>query len=356
VRDDIDAVRRALNEICQITARIVRAEITCVVHCSAKNAIIRAAVGTNVSKLGSHKSLPQMDALKKPYVIHANLVNQKWFSTHPICTIAPSAKALAAICVTSKLFPDELYLLAFNPSLQLAHQVATVAMLSNLAEIAGALLDACDVGTNTRHADPKHNAISLQNFSESQLDSVTPLPENQETVLTFLLKTLIPHRLLHSRKDTAFVAVRRWRKPIKDAQVSAMQSLKLCPSPAAVEAMAKEICDVVGELHGFSAFSAVVPVPGGSSGMEKCLSVLLAEKVASKMGVPCQNCLMGQGTPGASHPRKSKNLGLFKSRAPINGHVLIIDDVTTTGTHLEMATKTIRALGATASAIAWIGN
>ena len=193
-------------------------------------------------------------------------------------------------------------------------------------------------------------------FQESRASDDTKPQVSQDPIATFLLKTLVPRRSLRSRKTAHYVALRSWKQSVKDTQIAALRSLKAQLQPTAVALIAEEIATAARELYGGMIFTCVVPVPCGSSGHPRCLSVLLAEHVAMLLGVPFRQVLTGAMSRGASHPRKNSALPQFQVHGEISGQVLVIDDVASTGTHIELAVRALRAKGASPLAIAWIGS
>ena len=72
----------------------------------------------------------------------------------------------------------------------------------------------------------------------------------QEPSLLFLLKTLVPRRTIHERKDVSYLTLASWRQAIRTYQLEALKALKqnIPPElPATIAAsMAREINSLVG--------------------------------------------------------------------------------------------------------------
>ena len=177
-----------------------------------------------------------------------------------------------------------------------------------------------------------------------------------DPISAFLLDTLRAKSAIHSRNGMAFITLRCWRKTIKGTQISALKALKLSPPPPLVDAAAKEMADAATKVFG-GAFRCVVPVPAGSSGMTMSLSILLGNRVASLLRIEVINPIRFDAERGSSTPRKAGQLKPFQLIASIPpGPILLIDDVATSGRHLELAHKVLAATGAAVVSMAWIGS
>jgi hypothetical protein len=208
-------------------------------------------------------------------------------------------------------------------------------------------------------APPKANRKSrtVRGFGDEQIaDSELTVPAPLDPVSLFLLKTLISKPAIYRRAEISYVAARKWRTPIKAYQIEALKALKTEPPTAFVDAVAEEILLEIAHFGGFGLVRSVVPVPCGSSGKERCLSVLVAATVAKRLGVAFCNVLQsGPVARGSSSPRKSAKLAPFKVNGALMGPALVIDDVITSGRHMELAQKALRLFGVPVLGIGWIG-
>ncbi len=354
-------VKAALDDVCRIAARTAKAQIAFVVECmDSKNAIIRGAVGCNAIRLVGNAVIPGLHHDEQPAVICADLDRQPWFQNHPLSAIVPFAKRLLAVSI-GPMNTRDATLVVLNPRAAAIRDTATIVVLSDLSRIASYLLS-CG---QTEHVakcgaanmpEARNSGDSTGSYDARLSEGGSPR-DGCDPLASFLLRTLVRRRSLRSRKSTHYVTLRNWKQPVKDTQIAALRSLKAqLPHPAAVSAIAKEIADAAFELYGGMTFSCIVPVPCGNSGHRRCLSVLLAERVATILGVPFRQPLSGVVSAGASHPHKSAGLPRYQVHEEISGQVLVIDDVATTGTHIERAVDALRAKGASPLAIVWIGG
>lgn len=203
-----------------------------------------------------------------------------------------------------------------------------------------------------------HNLGLAERVSTSrdiQLQSVRSHRGTVNPTEEFLLETLIPGTRLHSRNGTSYVSARRWHKSIRAHQIKAMCSVKRQPTGAFVSQIAQELIDVVERVIGMGAFSCVIPIPPGSSGQANALSVQIANTVAEACGLVChpRGLVAGDVSLGRSHPRKSQDLRPYRLGSDIVGPALLVDDVVTSGRHLELARLAL--IPRPVFSIAWIG-
>ena len=120
--------------------------------------------------------------------------------------------------------------------------------------------------------------------------------------------------------------------------------------------VAEELTTAIKRVYG-GAFQNVVPVPGGSSGKKESFSMRIARRIASNLEIDYTPVL--QAAPvriGASHPQKSLRLQPYTVTDKIDGNVLIIDDVATTGRHMERANEVLRPMAKYCASVVWIAD
>lgn len=356
-----DSIKAACDDVCRIAARIVRSQVALIVEYESKrNAVIRGSIGSNAGRLGGNITIPGLHHEEQPLMICEDLARAGWFRDHPLRKLVPHASSLIASSIDTSSYGTSGALIVLNPHPLDARDAATAAALSELARIGGFILS-CD--------RPRETSLLVQGLlsgSEGRLEAPgfheaiagyngVPLPVD-DPLATFLFRTLVSRRSLKSRKSAHYVTLRCWKKSVKDTQIAALRSLKSQPPPRAVVAIATEFATATQELYPGLEFSAVVPVPCGSSGHQRCLSFLLAEEISKTLGVPVRRALKSSVSSRVSHPKQSARLTKFEPGEAVSGQVLLIDDVATSGTHIELAVKALRSQGVTPIAIAWIGG
>lgn len=192
-------------------------------------------------------------------------------------------------------------------------------------------------------------------LSKTMFTGLAEAPPITEPTCDFLLDTLVSRQSVHHRNSVNYLSLRAWRKPLKQYQITALRSLKENPSEPFVGAIAREVAAASQRLFGRASVGSVVPVPCGSSGRPDCLSVRVAQSVSTILKVPFLNILEPQGKKGRSHPKNSARLAPYRVIGAANGPVLVVDDVASSGKHMELACSAIRDTGTAVTGIAWIG-
>lgn len=347
----METTRGALDLVCAIAVNSNRADAACIIECKEKNTgAVRGAAGCSAQWLNGNCVIPGLDRNHHPAVFIPSLKDVGWFLGHPLSGLNPMANSLLAVRLDG-CFESAGYLAVFYN--YAAHAKANLSVISQLASIASVIVA-------TEIVEP-HEKVSVQHSSHSGFAETTKIatllaPQNEDALLAFLAKTLPKQPALKARKTISYVVVRRWRSAIKDTQIAALQGLKIGSSEVAAQFAAAEIVETVTKTFSGTMFDYVVPVPPGSSGQENCLSVQIAENVAKLLKVKYNNCLKGIYTSGSSHPRKSQKLQPYRLENGISGNIILVDDVATTGTHLELATQALRSGGGAVFSIAWIGG
>jgi len=175
-------------------------------------------------------------------------------------------------------------------------------------------------------------------------------------VSQFLLETLIIAQRLYRHHDTNYIGVRKWRTAIKPHQIAALRALKTEPSDAFVTIVAAEMASAIRSVYGTAESCVVVPVPCGSSGPD-CLSCRLAKAVAAQLGIAMVEAFAPIATPrGSSHPRRNIRRPAMKLLQLVKQSVILIDDVVTSGSHIDEAATLLRASAPQVWPVTWIAS
>jgi hypothetical protein len=180
--------------------------------------------------------------------------------------------------------------------------------------------------------------------------------EGSEFIENYLFSTLIEKVVVRRRGKMQYSSVRAWRKPVKEHQMEGMRSLKALAPGRFLRKVAEEIVAATRLLLGGSKFDLVVPVPSSHGREGHGFSELLAREVAEVSGVPYRAVLTIARSQGASHPKKNAKRPPLRCEVDLSGKfVLIVDDIATSGRHLEEATMATRGTAKGSFAIAWVG-
>jgi predicted amidophosphoribosyltransferase len=167
---------------------------------------------------------------------------------------------------------------------------------------------------------------------------------------------LIPKRQVNHRKDVTYFTVKTWKKPIKDAQLSALRALKEFGYDELAVLAADDVKSALEGLLGTLDFDFVTSIPCMHSKRATCFSNLIGQKISLLTGIPFKECFKREYRAGSSHPANNPRLPPFRLAKPVHGKILLIDDVATSGTHIEKAAKRLRENGSSVFCVAWIGD
>ena len=174
-------------------------------------------------------------------------------------------------------------------------------------------------------------------------------------VSRFLLATLIAQKRLLRRGPVPYHALYRWRSAVKDVQIAALKALKRDPGDAFLDAVAEDMAAAAGALFGSGTFKAVVPVPCGNSG-DNCLSMRLARLIAVRLGVDFIDAFEPLPQTGGSHPKSNLRRPAMRLKVKPKVPVLLIDDVATSGAHIEEAAQLLRRTAPAVLPLVWIAD
>ncbi len=337
------------DDLSELAARMARAPSAVVLQTDQKlrSGSVQGRYGTLISsKL--LMNLPLLDPVAMPILVLRDIRQEPAFADHPLTRSVPAVRSLIAAVLNRRDKNERMILCILNPDENVFDDAIGFAAISKLILTFQRLLG----DRASRPATPHNQAEAepnLAEFSEQALDTAP--------TAKFLLDTLVVKRTLRARNSVSYVALRTWRKSIKQYQISALASIKLKPSQVIIDAVADEIATATTQIYGNDTIKAVVPIPGGSSGAKVSFSELVAKEVAIRLNTQYAPVLIGgNAEPGPSHPKKSSRLPEYRLARPIADTVLIVDDVVTSGRRIELAHAALRAGGANCFAVAWIGN
>lgn len=163
--------------------------------------------------------------------------------------------------------------------------------------------------------------------------------------------------MIFSRHDVSWAACRAWRWSTKKADLAVFRSVKRDCTPAVTKAAAGEVALLVGRLFGSLPGWSVVSMPCGNSGTAECFGKSLARETAAALGLPFARVFEDRLVEGgSSHPQRYARLGPLVWQDRPTGPVLLVDDLATTGLHVEQALGALRGEGIAAFAVVWISG
>jgi len=161
---------------------------------------------------------------------------------------------------------------------------------------------------------------------------------------------------VYSRNDVAYVIARSWRADVKKSDVGALKEAKRCCAPAVLGAAAADLVAVARTLGGPLTGWTVTTVPCGHSRRHDCFGKQLAQHVADRLGLPFLEVWADRFVSGVSHPKEFAKLPALEWRAVPPGPMLLVDDVATSGWHIEEGLTALRGHDVAALGLVWIGG
>lgn len=265
-------------------------------------------------------------------------------ANHPLREFAPTVKSLAVFWICENNI-ERWTMSIGNPSPAFFREDLSHSQVERLAKVIAKLI-ALDrnLTASAELARVEANNGKIQHAGEP------------DVALRLLLDTLVEKPLLRNRGQVAYIASRTWRKDLKEYQIRALVTVKAHGAEVAARFIAGELSKVVTRTFGRK-FESVVPVPCGSSGRSNCLSYEIGREMARLLDVRFEPILVSDGAkPGSSHPAKNVALKPYKLTSVPSGNVLLVDDVASSGRHLELAYTVLSNSGANVNTAVWIAG
>ncbi|WP_162558870.1 hypothetical protein [Sphingorhabdus sp. EL138] len=179
--------------------------------------------------------------------------------------------------------------------------------------------------------------------------------DDRNIVSDFLMNTLINDRRLLRRKEIEYLAVYKWRKTIKAEQIKAMRAIKAYGSTNLEQQMAVDLAQATTRLHGTDTVKIVTNVPCGHSG-KKCLISRVAPLVAEQLDLPYSQTFASLPSAGSSHPKTNLSRPRMRLIKKPSVPILLLDDIATSGRHIEEAATLLRKYSSTVLPIVWLAG
>jgi hypothetical protein len=267
---------------------------------------------------------------------------------HPMLRSVPKVRSFLAFRIQQPVANENAVLMVLNPgaSVFADHDLMTALLL--LVRLVGTDVDWRVENPNFATQNDDTNAFMEQGSAQKF--------EPDQTSAAFLLKTLlVKHRLL-ARNGVSYIGIRSWRATIKPYQIAALTALKADIPKSFVTSVAEELAKAAVSHFGAKFISNVVPIPCGTSARDDCLSVLTAVQLARLLKCNFKNVLKTNIPKGSSHPKSAARLQHVELIGDLTGTTLVIDDVITSGKHVELALKCLRDKNINSFAMGWIVN
>jgi hypothetical protein len=169
-----------------------------------------------------------------------------------------------------------------------------------------------------------------------------------------LLGAIVYRPMVFRRNDVGWIAACAWRARAKVDDIAALKHAKRALDPRLVGEAADLLTALIRQLQGNGAADAITCVPCGHSRRPDCLGKRIAQAVADGLGLPFLQVFADRPCSGVSHPKEFAKLSPLEQVAEPLPSMILVDDLATSGWHVEEALTTLRNLGASASSFVWI--
>ncbi|HEV2100252.1 MAG TPA: phosphoribosyltransferase [Stellaceae bacterium] len=188
-------------------------------------------------------------------------------------------------------------------------------------------------------------------FFQPSLSQVKP--SRQQCSLT---QSLVYRPTIFRRNQLRWMSVYRWKAGCKADGLAALKRAKTELDPKVIDEAALSLAALICELFGDQPADGVTNVPCGHSRRTDCFGKRLAQAVAAHLQIKFVQIFADRPLAGVSHPKESAKVTPLRRIGTPPGFVFVVDDLATSGQHLEESTLALRQLGVTASAMAWISG
>ena len=179
---------------------------------------------------------------------------------------------------------------------------------------------------------------------------------NAEDVTCSPIGSLVARRAVYSRKAVAWISARAWRTDMIPSDVRALKAAKQNVDPVVIARAALEVAALAKMLFGALPGFMVSTVAVGHSRRPDSFSVRLAAAGAKRLELPFEKLFADRHVSGVSHPKELKKLPPLQRLTTPTANVLLVDDVATSGWHIEEAVNDLRGCGVACFAVSWISG
>jgi hypothetical protein len=200
----------------------------------------------------------------------------------------------------------------------------------------------------------KEQRMSFVDFASATFGPVQP--SRHESPRDTLLASLLSRPALFQRNQVRWIAACAWRTQLKPQGLSALKTAKQELNPCLIAEGAAAIVRLIHGIYGPKSVDAITCIPCGHSRRPDCFGKQLAQSAALAMGLPFLQVFADRPCSGASHPRQSIALPPLRQIADPPRSMILIDDLATSGRHVEESMLALRGLGVAVSSLVWISG
>jgi predicted amidophosphoribosyltransferase len=171
-----------------------------------------------------------------------------------------------------------------------------------------------------------------------------------------LLGSLVFRPAVFRRNEIDWIAACAWRARAKADDIVALKLAKRALDRRLIGVAAELVAALIRQLHGGRSADAITTVPCGHSRRPDCLGKQIAQAVGGALGLAFLQVFADRPCSGVSHPKEFAKLPPLEQIADPRSSMILVDDLATSGWHVEESLTALRRLGASTSAFVWIGG
>jgi len=346
-----------LQRLVEIAAHVARTPGAILTARRGNFDIVLASRGIpHLAKVTRLPALPGTQSLLGHSQVIEDSANDPIFARHPLAHDGTGWRWAVIVPVHLAGTPPGVVLTCGDPRHDIERPPDFLERLQRMARIIADEIEL--IGEIVSLTNAARDAAAPRDIGELPLFEL-PMPgqpaESSNVVTEFLLSTLIPQRRMLRRGDVPYHAINKWRASLKAWQIMALRALKRDPPPSLVDKIANDLASAARSFWGTNTFQAVIPVPCGNSG-PNCLAERLSIAVAARLNVPVVTAFEPMDVKGVSHPRRNARRPAMVLREAPTIPVVLIDDVASSGAHIEEAATLLRQSAPAVFALVWIAN
>jgi hypothetical protein len=171
-----------------------------------------------------------------------------------------------------------------------------------------------------------------------------------------LLGSLVYRPNVFRRNEIAWIAACAWRNAAKADDLTSLKRAKREIDQMLIGEASEVIAALIRQLRGEPAADAITCIPCGHSRRPDCFGKRLAQGVARVLDLPFLQVFADRFCEGVSHPKEFRKLPPLEQIAEPLPSMLVVDDLSVSGWHVEESLLALRGRGVAASAVVWISG
>ena len=190
------------------------------------------------------------------------------------------------------------------------------------------------------------NFVELKDAFFAPVSTGPELPYHPSSRPSLVLDALIYRPSVFRRNEMRWISVFNWRAGHKANGLAALRRAKQTLDRQVISEASVSIAALACELFGDHPADSVTNVPCGHSRRPDCFGKQLAQAVAANLQLRFVQVFADRPAAGGSHPKQNTQLTPLRQIGSPPRSVLLVDDLATSGAHMEESTIALRSVRA----------